>query len=58
MRLQEELGHYTGESSHVKALEAKNTSLKAKLGQALEQVAKGTKDHHQAREEWLASCED
>jgi hypothetical protein len=56
MRLREELGQYTGESSRVKALEAENAILKAKLDQAVEKAAKSDEDHRRASEEWLASC--
>jgi hypothetical protein len=55
MRLQEELGRYTGKSSHVHVLEAENARLKAELDQT-EKSAKSDADHCRAREEWTASC--
>jgi hypothetical protein len=55
-RLQEELGHYTGESSRVKVLEAENAESKEMLSQPIDQAVKGDEDHRRAQEEWLASC--
>jgi hypothetical protein len=56
MRLREDLGHYTGESSRVQVLETENARLKAELSQAPERSAKSDADHRRAREEWFASC--